>query len=347
MAIKDRIIGAGFAALSATGLHRLASSVTRGRGAILMFHHVRPWRPALPGFTPNRLLEITPEFLDAVIGLVKRLGFEIVTLDEALRRIEQPRGERFAALTFDDGYRDTRDHALPVLEQRNAAFTMFVATGFAERRARLWWLELEEAVRRADRIEWRGAVLPTGAPDQKMRAFTTLYNELRAGPEARLLETIGALAEQWNVDGAGLVERLCLDWAEIAALSRHPLATIGAHSVSHKMLAKWPPDVPRAEMGDSKREIEARIGAPVSHFAYPVGDPTSAGRREFDLARDMGFASAVTTRPGMIFSGHRDHRFALPRVSINGNWQDLRYVEMLLSGAPFALWNRGRRLNVA
>ena len=205
MAIKDRIIGAGFAALRATGLHKLASGVTGGRGAILMFHHVRPWRPALPGFTPNRLLEITPQFLDAVIGLVRSLGFEIVTLDEALRRLEQPQGERFAALTFDDGYRDTRDYALPVLERRNAPFTLFVATGFAERRARLWWLELEEAVRRADRIEWRGAFLPAGAPEQKARAFATLYNDLRAGPEARLLEAIGALAARWGVDGAALV----------------------------------------------------------------------------------------------------------------------------------------------
>ena len=347
MAIKDRIIGAGFAALRATGLHKLASGVTGGRGAILMFHHVRPWRPALPGFTPNRLLEITPQFLDAVIGLVRSLGFEIVTLDEALRRLEQPQGERFAALTFDDGYRDTRDYALPVLERRNAPFTLFVATGFAERRARLWWLELEEAVRRADRIEWRGAFLPAGAPEQKARAFATLYNDLRAGPEARLLEAIGALAARWGVDGAALVERLCMDWADIAALSRHPLATIGAHSVSHKMLAKWPRDDARAEMAESRREIEEWLGAPVRHFAYPVGDPASAARREFELARTAGFASAVTTRPGMIFSGHRDHRFALPRLSINGEWQDLRYVEMLLSGAPFALWNRGRRLNVA
>jgi hypothetical protein len=60
----------------------------------------------------------------------------------------------------------------------------------------------------------------------------------------------------------------------------------------------------------------------------------------------LGFASAVTTRPGMIFPAHRDHLTALPRVSVNGNWQDGGYFEVLLSGAPFALWNRGRRLNV-
>jgi peptidoglycan/xylan/chitin deacetylase (PgdA/CDA1 family) len=99
-------------------------------------------------------------------------------------------------------------------------------------------------------------------------------------------------------------------------------------------------------MQRSKRRIEEALGAPVRHFAYPVGDPTSAGPREFAMAREAGFASAVTTRPGMIFPAHRDYPAALPRVSVNGNWQDIGYLEVLLSGAPFALWNRGRRVNV-
>ena len=50
----------------------------------------------------------------------------------------------------------------------------------------------------------------------------------------------------------------------------------------------------------------------------------------------------MTTRPGMIFPAHDTRRTALPRLSINGNWQSLDFVEILLSGAPFALWNKGR-----
>jgi peptidoglycan/xylan/chitin deacetylase (PgdA/CDA1 family) len=62
------------------------------------------------------------------------------------------------------------------------------------------------------------------------------------------------------------------------------------------------------------------------------------------MAGELGFASAVTTRPGMIFAEHAEHKTALPRLSINGNWQSLDFAEVLLSGAPFALWNKGRRL---
>jgi peptidoglycan/xylan/chitin deacetylase (PgdA/CDA1 family) len=351
MGLKDRVIGAGFAAFRLTGMHRLAGAATRGRGAVLMFHNVRPWRPPTPGFTPNRLLEITPEFLDETLVLIKRMGFDIVTLDEALRRLAEGGARPFVALTFDDGYRDTVDFALPVLERHQAPFAVYIATGFADRSAGMWWLELEEALRRADRIEIADGdlslSLSTRTPEEKAAAFERVYWGLRAGSEERLLRIVGGLAAPNGVDSAAIVAALCMDWPEIAALARHPLATIGAHTVSHKMLAKWSADLARAEMAGSKQQIEERLGQPVRHFAYPVGDPTSAGPREFALARELGFVSAVTTRPGMVFAEHSDHLTALPRVSVNGNWQDIGYFEVLLSGAPFALWNRGRRVNAA
>ena len=120
MAFKHAVIEAGFAAFRASGLHRAVAPLTRGRGVILTFHRVRPFAPTTPGYAPNRLLEVTPAFLDEALTLVRRLGFELVSLTEARRRLIEG-GPRFAALTFDDGYRDTRDFALPVLEKHARA----------------------------------------------------------------------------------------------------------------------------------------------------------------------------------------------------------------------------------
>ena len=97
-------------------------------------------------------------------------------------------------------------------------------------------------------------------------------------------------------------------------------------------------------MAGSKAALEARLGIPVRHFAYPVGDPSSAGPREFELAREIGFETAVTTRPGMLFDDHAERLTELPRISVNGRWQSAEALEILLTGAPFWLWNRGRRL---
>jgi peptidoglycan/xylan/chitin deacetylase (PgdA/CDA1 family) len=350
MALKNRLIEAGFAAFRVSGLHKALAPLARGRGVILTFHRVRPWRAETPGFAPNRLLEITPEFLDAALGLTRRLGFEFVALDEARRRLVEG-GPPFAALTFDDGYRDTRDFALPVLERHGAPFTVFFVPGFIERRARLWWIELEEAVRRLGEVSLSGEAgalrLPSRSAAEKSAAFARVYWALRARSEPELLDACGALAREAGVDPQALAQGLFMDWPEVEAFVRHPLVTAGAHTMTHRMLAKWPLETARAEMADSRAALETRLGVAVDAFAYPVGDATSAGAREFELARELGFSCAVTTRPGMLFPEHAAHRFALPRVSVNGLWQDVGALETLLSGAPFLLWNRGRRLNVA
>ena len=347
---KQELIAAGFVFFRATRLHRLAAPLTRGQGAILMLHQVRPWQPR--AFAPNRLLEIDPAFLDAALGRIRALGFDLVTLDEALARLGRPAARPFVTLTFDDGYRDTLEHALPVLERHGAPFTLFVTTGFADRSARLWWVELEDAIRALDAIavtiDGAPLVLPAATAAEKQAAFATLYWRLRGGSEARLLAVIATLLAQAGGMSAAVVASLCLDWAGLRAIAHHPLCTIGVHTLTHPMLAKHDAAMVRRELDESRRTIAAQLdGMAARHLAYPVGDPGSAGPREFAIARDLGFASAVTTRPGLLFPAHQDHRLALPRLSLNGNWQTLASLDVLLSGVPFALWNRGRRVNVA
>jgi peptidoglycan/xylan/chitin deacetylase (PgdA/CDA1 family) len=349
MALKHKLIEAGFAAFRLSGLHLAVAPLTRGRGVILTFHHVRPFAPSAPGYAPNRLLEVEPDFFDAALTLVRRLGFEFVSLAEARRRLVDG-GPRFAAVTFDDGYRDTRDFALPILEKHAAPAAVFFATGFLDRSARLWWLELEEALGRLDvatvEIDGRAVAVEARTPAEKTAAFERVYWDLRARPEETLLAVTGALARAADVSGVEIADRLFMDWAEAEEFVRHPLVAAGAHSRAHRMLAKWPEAEARAEMAGSKAALERRFGRAVEAFAYPVGDPTSAGPREFNLAREAGFACAVTTRPGMLYAEHAAHLWALPRVSINGLWQSLGDLETLLSGAPLLLWNRGRRINV-
>lgn len=339
--LKHGIIAAGFRAISMSGADRWLAPLTRGIGAILMFHHVRP--ASVDPFQPNRLLEITPEHLDLVLTLVRRLGWDIVGMDELPERLARREG-RFVALTFDDGYRDNRDHALPVLRKHGAPWTVFVTTDFASGRGSLWWLELEEAIRRSERISIDGRAFATGTPTEKSNVFTALYEQLRAGPEPDLRAVTARLCDEAGIDRARLVRDLCLSWDELRGLaSSEPALTIGAHTITHPMLAKWDEATARREIIEGRAEIAERLGREVRHLAYPVGDPVSAGAREFRLAREAGYASGVTTRPGHLFAPHAAHPMALPRVSMNGLHQSEAATRALLSGVPFLLWNRGRR----
>ncbi len=346
MSLKRKIISAGFSLFRAAGLRRLAGKSLRGRGVILTFHRVRPARAEQDGFAPNALLEITPEFFDAVLGKLRANGLDPVAMDEALRRLRTGQGGRFAVLTFDDGFRDVAEHALPILRRHNAPFLNYIAPGLAARQARLWWVELEEAIRRLDLVEIDDLKLPARDAAEKARAFDKVYWALRGQGEQALRDGVARLRDRAGVDPRALVEELCLDWDGLKTLATCDLADFGAHSMTHPRLRQIAESEARAEMAESRAELERQLGRACPHFAYPVGDPTSAGPREFALARALGFESAVTTRPGMIFPQHADHLHALPRLSVNGLWQDPDFFDILLSGAPFALWNRGRRLNV-
>ena len=138
-----------------------------------------------------------------------------------------------------------------------------------------------------------------------------------------------------------------MTWSEIGEVADDPLATIGAHTVNHVMLRKASDDAVRNEMRQSAAVIEAALGERPAHFSYPVGDRTSAGPREFAIAAELGFKTAVTTRPGVLFPEHAAHFTALPRISLNGEYQQRRYAKVLMSGAATALWNRFRRVDAA
>ena len=138
-----------------------------------------------------------------------------------------------------------------------------------------------------------------------------------------------------------------MNWQEINELSKRPLCTIGAHSISHYMLSKLDERQAYFEMEQSAEILSAEVGYRPLHFAYPYGSAVAAAGREFEFARRCGFKTAVTTRHGVIYHEHRDHVLALPRISLNGRFQSLHYTKTLLSGIPGRIMNWGRRLNVA
>ena len=165
--------------------------------------------------------------------------------------------------------------------------------------------------------------------------------------ENELRDAVRDLGARYGVDSAAICNELCMTWEEIVEVARDRLATIGAHTVNHVMLRKATDDAVRSEMQLSATTIEAALGKRPRHFSYPVGDRTSAGPREFRIAAEVGFATAVTTRPGVLFPEHAAHLTALPRISLNGEYQQRRYAKVLLSGAATALWNGFRRVDAA
>jgi len=349
--LRNTVIRAGLEALYFSGAHYLLRPIFAGIGAIFMLHHVRPRREA--EFQPNHHLEIEPEFLRAMLSHLRARGIDIVTMDEVHQRLaERNFSRRFACFTLDDGYRDNRDHALPVLREFDAPCTVYAVSDFAEGTGRLWWVALEMAIARANAIEVEiggaGTRFDTATPAAKQFAFDRLHDWLRSLPGEHDVEReISALCARHGVDESAICRELCMSWDELKLFADDPLVTIGAHTVTHCNLAKQSEENALHELSTSRRRLEEALGRPVLHLAYPYGDRIAAGPREFALAKDAGFKTAVTTRPGMMFPESADYLTALQRVSLNGNYQDERILPVLTSGAATAVWNGFRRIDAA
>ena len=317
-----------------------------------MLHHVRPELPRAARFAPNAVLDITPDFLDSALTLATRRGFDLVSLDEAVARLRAKRRPHpFIAVTLDDGYRDNLVHALPVFRRHGCPFTIYIAPAITDGVSELWWDGLEQVIARNARIEGDIAgesfSLDTTTDALRAAAWRQLYWPVRKLPQHEQRRWIRDFCNRHRFALDAWCKAEAMGWDEVRQIAADPLCTIGAHTINHFAVSQLDGHEAALEMRDSAGRIASELGRRPVHLAYPYGDEGSAAARDFGLAAEAGFATAVTTRKGMLFQAHQDHLTALPRLSLSGEFQKLRYLDTLLTGAPFALFNKFRKLNVA
>jgi peptidoglycan/xylan/chitin deacetylase (PgdA/CDA1 family) len=348
--VNKALIRAGLDALYFSGSHLLLRPFFGGVGAILTFRHVRP--PRREAFQPNRHLEVTPAFLDQIIQRVRQSDIDIISLNEMHRRfVEADFGRRFACITFDGGYRDNRICAYPILKKHAVPFAIYVPTSFPDRVGELWWRVLEAVIAKYDRIalmvNGRGRQFDCGTILQKNQLYAELYGWLiTLSGHQDVRSVVRDLAKRYSVD-LSAISSLCMSWQELSELAQDPLVTIGANTVNYPILAKASAETVVSELKMGQAVIEAAIGTMPEHFAYPFGERGTVGPREFQTAAELGFKTAVTNCPGMLFPEHHEHLTALPRIAIDGEYQHDRYMRVFISGAATAVWNGFRDVAMA
>lgn len=327
-----------------SGLSTLLSPVLRGVGAILMLHHVRPEED---GIGLNKLLHVDPDFLDRLLDDLKS-EMRFVSMDEAADRLRRGHfDERFVAVTLDDGYRDNLEHAAPVFRAHDVPYMIYVSPGLVDGEADLWWELLEQIVEANDELAFDTGegrrVFACGSDREKHATYAALmeYTRLQID-EDRQRELARNLCATYGIDRAAHGRASLMDWDELRSLRSDPLASVGAHTVGHYQLRRLPSERARDEVARSRDMLAERLGERPRHFAYPYGDDCAVGAEEVGIVRDLGFETAVTTRHGLLMPGHAEAMQALPRVSVNGHYQQVGYIETMLSGITVPVANGGR-----
>lgn len=312
---------------------------SRGAGAILRLTHVRPRRRG--AFQPLRRDEITPQFLDRTIRALKRWDYDFLGMDEVCRRaVTLPERRRFVALTFDGASKDLVRFAYPILTQHAVPFTIYVPTAFPDGVGAAWWLGLEQVIARESRIslmmgdrEQRFNVTDSA---EKQALFSLLAGWLLSLPPADLSAAIADLCTRYRIDLAALSREASMNWEDLARLAADPLVTIGSATVNYPVLANMKDASALREMTMGKAVAESAFRREVGHLAYPFGDRDSFRRSHVVMAEEAGFASAVSTIPGIVDAEGRTNLRALPRISWDGRMRSLRMLRVLVSGVAFA-----------
>ncbi|OJF98770.1 polysaccharide deacetylase family protein [Pararhizobium antarcticum] len=333
--ITSGLVAAGL--LGAAGVMRSA----RGRGAIFTLHHVRPKQARL--FDPNAHLEITPDFLEATILRLKRENYRFIALDALPGHLASRDPQPVAVFTLDDGYRNNLEFAAPVFARQAVPFTVFVTGGFIDRTHTLWWETLADLIESRQHLNFDfgtgETTLPLSNQSEKQAAFDRIAAFIHEGSEALAVAQVNRLAEGQGIDPLGITERLTLGEAGLRTLVENPLASLGAHTISHRALARLTEEEARHEIAASVARVERIIGQRPRTLAYPYGERFAVSARETRLAEALGLAVAVTTQPGTLASDAP--QTALPRISLNGFYQKPAYVSALASGIAFRMMRRG------
>ena len=312
----------------AGGLTAAARWIGAAQGCLLIFHRVTP-ADAWAGL-PNREFHIDAAFLGRLLDHVTEAGWDVVTMDEAMTRLHAGDGHRFVNISIDDVYRDTMEVALPVFRSRGLPVTLFVTTGIPDGTVTLWQAGLETVLLERDQVALEdGSAAAAGDAGAKRRLFACLAAAWEADVPEQRYRRFCALN---GCDPAALHHRNAVSWAMLEAVRDDPCVEVGGHTVSHARLSSLPLEDARREIAGCRARLQQRLGLPVRHFAFPYGRRGDCGEREAGLAREAGFATAATTRRGLVGAADQARLHALPRNTLNGAHRHVSQAEMHLSG---------------
>jgi peptidoglycan/xylan/chitin deacetylase (PgdA/CDA1 family) len=277
----------------------------RAQPLILMYHRV-----AAPAVDPWAL-SVSPDRFAAQLEVLRTSRTVLALPDFVARARRGALPADAVAITFDDGYADTRHAALPRLAAAGLPATVFVATAFVGQPVEYWWDELARALLGPESAAWRASDPPR--TDREARYYAT-WRRLRELAASERDDEMARLREAERLAAAAPAD-LPMSEADLAALVRDGLVDVGGHTVTHPVLPALAPAARRREILEGKRACERLTDRPAVGFAYPYGANDADSRA---AAAECGFAWACTTEARPVSADGVDP-FALPRIAV-GDW---------------------------
>jgi len=256
-------------------------------GTIYMLHRCSPINRE--NLYWNEHMKVSPEFLRNFLKEQKKTH-DFISLDEVLELSHSRRKKKCIVMTFDDGYRDNYEYALPIFDELSIPFVVYVTNSFPDKTAFLWWYILEDILKVNKYIELAdGRRFDCKTKKKKEDAFLNLRQLVLNLDQENLVTEFNTMFGNYGIDISTYNDALCLSWDMIKEMSNNRWCTIAAHTINHKALNKLPKEQLDYEINQGKKELEEHIGKTVKHFAYPFGTFNEVSGREMEFVKKCGF----------------------------------------------------------
>lgn len=298
---------------------RAIASVSSARGAIFFLHRF----DCSPGLEPGH----TVASIRAILDAVRRVGIDIVSVDEAVRLATggpaAPRKRPFVAFSVDDCYWDFTSICLPIFQEFDAPVTGFICPGLLEQNDWFWWDKLwylASRARRSASIEVAGIqfhVHPLSAAEG-VEALNRLREGLKTISHDQRMHAVQRLASALDIElPASPPDEFKLASLEALRAAESPLVRFGAHTMTHPVLSTCSDADARWQIEESIRRVREAFVTPSNVFCYPNGTEVDFGPREMRILDRCDVIGALSTIGGALLPGsHAGERHAVPRFTI-------------------------------
>ena len=307
----------------------------------LLYHRVHPVRDNIYNLT------VSPEEFEKHMDYLKS-RYAILRFEDDWTKCDRDA----VIITFDDGYADNCEYALPVLERQQIPATIFVSTGNLDTQNEFWWDEL-------GRLLTQGRNYPgsfelqdplyhytwdTETENERVELVRTLRWLLRMEPDSDRFKNWTVQLQEWGnlQETAGRKEHLSLNKEQLHRLDDSEYITIGAHTVNHLSLGALSKEAQEKEIGKSIRYLQEELGHSITTFSYPFGSGMDYNADTLEICRKYGIAKAATTRARLWTA--EDDPYLIPRLTIsNGNMDAFEKKVESTRGYGNGLYRQDRR----
>lgn len=333
--MKQLLKQCAISAANQFGPHRFTGFARDPQLWVLMYHRILPkddirYRLEEPGMI------VTPETFAMHLRELK-LHFDVIDLTEwlALRASGKPLPRRACAITFDDGWYDNYEFALPIIMQEKAPITLFavvekIATSFQ------FWPNLVSALLASNAVDamkkhpiFEQALrkVPAVIDTRDREYMAAVIKALKLTTDAEIFMALAAI--EWQQHLTFELPRGLMNWEELHAMASSGLVSVGSHTCNHKRLnAELPTADILHEVVDSKALLAKQLPDTVDIFCFPNGDYNNTAMD----AVSSTYTAAVTTKRGIANEFTPAHQ--LCRIGLHEN---VSYTSRLL-GARLSGW---------